>query len=66
MDWNEIRVSSSKSMSDKLFDEISQRILSGELPEGYVFPNEAVLCEELRVGPARFARPIRPWSCRAM
>ncbi len=50
MDWNEIRVSSSKSMSDKLFDEISQRILSGELPEGYVFPNEAVLCEELRVG----------------
>ena len=50
MDWNEIRVSSSKSMSDKLFDEISRRILSGELPEGYVFPNEAVLCEELRVG----------------
>lgn len=50
MDWNQVQVNSTKNMSDKLFDEISKRILSGELPEGYVFPNEAVLCEQLHVG----------------
>lgn len=39
-----------KNMSDMIYEKISQLIQSGEFPEGYVFPNEAVLCEQLSVG----------------
>lgn len=38
------------SMADQLYQRISKLILSGELGEGYLFPNEAVLCEQLKVG----------------
>ena len=39
-----------KNMSDMIYEKISQLIQSGEFPEGYIFPNEAVLCEQLSVG----------------
>lgn len=39
-----------KNMSDKIYEQISQLIRSGELPEGYVFPNETVMCEQLKIG----------------
>lgn len=38
------------SVSDQLYQQISKLILSNKLPEGYVFPNETVLCEQLNVG----------------
>lgn len=38
------------NVSDLLYQRISGLIMSGELEEGYVFPNEAVLCEQLQVG----------------
>lgn len=38
------------NVSDQLFDRLSQLILSGSLPAGYVFPNETVLCEQLHIG----------------
>ena len=38
------------SMSDQLFQRISKLILEGKLEEGYVFPNEAELCEQLKLG----------------
>lgn len=38
------------NVSDRLYKQISSLIMSGELEEGYVFPNEAVLCEQLQVG----------------
>lgn len=41
---------SQTSVSDRLYQRISGLILSGELEEGYTFPNETVLCEELQVG----------------
>ncbi len=43
-------VASQKSMSEQLYQKISKLIMSGELEEGYVFPNEAVLCEQLKIG----------------
>ena len=43
-------VSSQQSMSEQLYQKISKLIMSGELEEGYVFPNESVLCEQLRIG----------------
>lgn len=39
-----------KNMSDYLYQKISGMIMNGTLPEGYVFPNEAQLCEQLGVG----------------
>lgn len=50
INWNEINVQPIQNMSDKIFYKISQLIMSGQLPEDYVFPNEAVLCEQLHVG----------------
>lgn len=39
-----------QNVSDQLFKQISSLILSGQLEEGYIFPNETVLCEQLQVG----------------
>ena len=39
-----------KNMSDRIYEKICGLIRSGELEEGYVFPNETVLCEQLSVG----------------
>lgn len=39
-----------KNMSDYLYQKISALIINGDLPEGYVFMNEAQLCEQLNVG----------------
>lgn len=45
-----LNVAPTQSMSDKIYNELSELIQNGTLPEGYVFPNESVLCEQLRVG----------------
>ena len=45
-----VGVRSQTNVSDQLFQQISGLILSGQLEEGYVFPNETVLCEQLQVG----------------
>lgn len=37
-------------MSDMVYEKISLLIQNGDIPEGYVFPNEAVLCEQLAIG----------------
>lgn len=39
-----------QSMSDRIFQELSRLIRDGTLTEGYTFPNEAVLCEQMHVG----------------
>lgn len=38
------------SISSRLFEEIKEKIMTGEFPAGYVFPNEIVLSEKLGVG----------------
>jgi DNA-binding FadR family transcriptional regulator len=38
------------SIVERLTEKLRTLILTGELPEGYVFPNEIELCEYLRVG----------------
>jgi DNA-binding FadR family transcriptional regulator len=43
-------VSSRTNISIRLFEEIKEKIVSGELAAGYVFPNEIVLSEKLNVG----------------
>lgn len=39
-----------QSMADKIFEKFSGLIQDGTLPEGYTFPNENALCEQLHVG----------------
>lgn len=41
---------SKRRLSEDLFIRLRNAILSGELPEGYVFPNENQLCKELDIG----------------
>lgn len=38
------------SIVERLTEKFKTLILTGELPQGYVFPNEVELCEYLRVG----------------
>lgn len=38
------------NISSRLFEEIKEKIMNGEFPAGYVFPNEIVLSEKLKVG----------------
>lgn len=45
-----LSVRSQKNMSDMVYEKISMLIQNGDIPEGYVFPNEAVLCEQLAIG----------------
>ena len=45
-----VDIAPAQSMSDKIYNEFSKLIQDGTLPEGYVFPNEAALCEQLHVG----------------
>lgn len=45
-----LNIQPQRNMSDKIFEQISRLIQSGDIPEGYVFPNESALCEQLSVG----------------
>lgn len=45
-----VGVRTQQNVSDQLFQQISSLILSGQLEEGYIFPNETILCEQLQVG----------------
>jgi GntR family transcriptional regulator, transcriptional repressor for pyruvate dehydrogenase complex len=48
--FDSLVVSSRTNISIRLFEEIKEKIVSGEMPAGYVFPNEIVLSEKLKVG----------------
>ena len=47
---NSLKENAYQNMSDKLFDKLANLILSGELPPGYIFPNENDLCKQLSIG----------------
>lgn len=39
-----------QSMADQLFDKLREMIRSGKLAEGYVFPNETEMCQQMNIG----------------
>lgn len=47
---SELMVRSSKNMASQLYEKIRRLIISGNLPSGYTFPNEADMCQLLHVG----------------
>ena len=45
-----LTIQSRKHISEELFLKLRDAILNGDLPEGYVFPNENELCQQLHIG----------------
>lgn len=58
--FDTISISSSKRISDELFDKLRNAIISGELPEGYTFPNENDLCKKLDIGRSSLREAYAP------
>lgn len=48
--FDSISIENKKHISEELFERLRDAILSGELPAGYVFPNENELCQKLNIG----------------
>ena len=48
--FDSLSIENKKHISEELFEKIRDAILSGELPAGYVFPNENELCQKLNIG----------------
>lgn len=48
--FESLAVENRRHISEELFLKLREAILSGELPEGYVFPNENELCQQLKIG----------------
>jgi len=48
--FESLTVENRKHISEELFEKLRDAILSGELPAGYVFPNENELCQKLNIG----------------
>lgn len=39
-----------QKMADQVYEKIRDMIRSGDLPEGYVFPNETEMCQQMHIG----------------
>lgn len=48
--FDSLSIENKKHISEELFEKLRDAILSGELPAGYVFPNENELCQKLNIG----------------
>lgn len=48
--FDSLSIENRKHLSEELFEKLRDAILSGELPAGYVFPNENELCQKLNIG----------------
>ena len=46
---DDLVASERRNISDVIFRRIRDAIISGELPPGYVFPNENELCKKLNI-----------------
>jgi len=48
--FDSLTIENKKHIAEELFERLRDAILSGELPAGYVFPNENELCQKLNIG----------------
>jgi len=48
--FDSLTIESKKHISEELFEKLRDAILTGELPAGYIFPNENELCQKLNIG----------------
>lgn len=48
--FDSLTIECRKHIAEELFEKIRDAILSGELPSGYIFPNENELCQKLNIG----------------
>ncbi len=47
------------NISNDIYDQLSEMIIGGKLPPGYVFPNELTLCQHMGVGRSSLREAIR-------
>ena len=47
---NQLKFNSSETISGTLFERLRNMIINGQLPAGFVFPNETTFCDQLGVG----------------
>ncbi len=48
--FDELTIDNRKHISQEIFEKLREAILSGDLPAGYVLPNENELCQKLNIG----------------
>ena len=48
--FDSLTIESKKHISEELFEKLRDAILSGEIPAGFIFPNENDLCQKLNIG----------------
>lgn len=48
--FTELSIENRKHISEELFEKLRDAILGGDIPTGYVFPNENELCQKLNMG----------------
>lgn len=57
---DDLAVGGRKHISEILFQRLRDAIISGELPPGYVFPNENELCKKLNIGRSSLREAYSP------
>ena len=57
---DDLVASERRNISDVIFRRIRDAIISGELPPGYVFPNENELCKKLNIGRSSLREAYSP------
>ena len=57
---DDLAASERRNISDVIFRRIRDAIISGELPPGYVFPNENELCKKLNIGRSSLREAYSP------
>nr|WP_326183820.1 FadR/GntR family transcriptional regulator [uncultured Oscillibacter sp.] len=58
--WDNLAVGGRQHISEILFNRLRDAIISGELPPGYVFPNENELCKKLNIGRSSLREAYSP------
>nr|WP_325212803.1 FadR/GntR family transcriptional regulator [uncultured Oscillibacter sp.] len=58
--WDDLALGSRQHISEILFQRLREAIISGELPPGYVFPNENELCKKLNIGRSSLREAYSP------
>jgi len=58
--WDDLALGGRQHISEILFKRLRDAIISGELPPGYIFPNENVLCKKLNIGRSSLREAYSP------
>ncbi|MCD8350672.1 MAG: FadR family transcriptional regulator [Planctomycetaceae bacterium] len=58
--FDHIGINNRKRIAEELCNKLRKAIISGKLPEGYIFPNENDLCKKLEIGRSTLREAYAP------